>query len=105
MLDHVAVQVRDVTAAVTFYCDIFAPLGIHELMRYERADGVPVLLLSQEADSVTDRQQVLYDHVAHDYDSVFKPHVSEHYPLARAAEAITRLANRQALGKVVVTVG
>ncbi len=32
-----------------------------------------------------------------------RPHISEHYPLARAAEAITRLANRQALGKVVVT--
>ncbi len=53
--------------------------------RYERADGVPVLLLSQEADSVTDRQQVLYDHVAHDYDAVFKPHVAEHYLRKRTA--------------------
>jgi NADPH2:quinone reductase len=33
-----------------------------------------------------------------------KPHVSEHYPLARAAEAITHLASRQAMGKVVVMV-
>jgi NADPH2:quinone reductase len=32
-----------------------------------------------------------------------RPHISEHYPLSRAAEAITRLASRQALGKVVVT--
>ena len=32
-----------------------------------------------------------------------RPHVSEHYPLSRAAEAISRLANRQALGKLVVT--
>jgi NADPH2:quinone reductase len=32
-----------------------------------------------------------------------RPHVSEHFPLARAAEAISRLASRQALGKVVVT--
>jgi NADPH:quinone reductase len=32
-----------------------------------------------------------------------RPHVSEHYPLARAGEAISRLASRQALGKVVVT--
>jgi NADPH2:quinone reductase len=33
-----------------------------------------------------------------------RPHVSEHYPLARAAEAITHLASRKALGKVVVMV-
>jgi NADPH2:quinone reductase len=32
-----------------------------------------------------------------------RPHISEHYPLSRAAEAITQLASRQALGKVVVT--
>jgi SAM-dependent methyltransferase len=46
---------------------------------YGRTDDVPVLLLSREADSITGRQQVLYDHVAHDYDTVFQPHVSEHY--------------------------
>src|SRR5580692_8062575 len=33
-----------------------------------------------------------------------RPHVSEHFPLDRGAEAITHLASRQALGKVVVTV-
>lgn len=33
-----------------------------------------------------------------------KPVVSERYPLARAGEAITRLATRQAMGKIVVTV-
>ena len=33
-----------------------------------------------------------------------KPFVSERFPLARAAEAITHLASRKALGKVVVTV-
>ncbi len=33
-----------------------------------------------------------------------KPHVSEHYPLARAGEAISHLASRKAMGKVVVTV-
>lgn len=53
--------------------------------RYGRADGVPVLLLSREADAVTGRQQVLYDHVAHDYDEVFKPHVAEHYLRKRTA--------------------
>jgi SAM-dependent methyltransferase len=46
---------------------------------------VPVLLLPREADDVTGRQQALYDHVAHDYDEVFKPHVSEHYLRKRTA--------------------
>jgi NADPH2:quinone reductase len=32
-----------------------------------------------------------------------KPHVSEHFPLARAGEAIAHLASRKAMGKVVVT--
>jgi NADPH2:quinone reductase len=32
-----------------------------------------------------------------------KPHVSEHFPLARAGEAIKHLASRKAMGKVVVT--
>jgi NADPH2:quinone reductase len=34
-----------------------------------------------------------------------KPVVSERYPLARAGEAIARLAGRQAMGKIVVTMG
>ena len=33
-----------------------------------------------------------------------RPHVSEHFPLERGAEAITHLADRKALGKVVVMV-
>jgi NADPH2:quinone reductase len=33
-----------------------------------------------------------------------KPHVSERFPLARAAEAIVHLASRKAMGKVVVTI-
>ena len=53
--------------------------------RYGRQDGVPALLLSREADAVTGRQQALYDHVAHDYDEVFKPHVAEHYLRKRTA--------------------
>jgi SAM-dependent methyltransferase len=52
---------------------------------YGRQDGVPVLLLSQEADDITGRQQALYDHVAHDYDQVFQPHVAEHYLRKRTA--------------------
>jgi SAM-dependent methyltransferase len=53
--------------------------------RYGRADGVPALLLSREADQVTGRQQALYDHVAHDYDQVFREHVAEHYLKKRTA--------------------
>ncbi len=33
-----------------------------------------------------------------------RPHVSEHFPLERAGEAIAHLASRKAMGKVVVTV-
>ena len=33
-----------------------------------------------------------------------KPHVSKQYPLAEAGKAITELAERRAMGKVVVTV-
>lgn len=53
--------------------------------RYLREDGVPALLLTREADAITGRQQALYDHVAHDYDEVFKPHVAEHYLRKRTA--------------------
>ncbi|MEM1149558.1 MAG: NADPH:quinone oxidoreductase family protein [Pseudomonadota bacterium] len=37
-------------------------------------------------------------------DGKIKPHVSNHYPLERAADAITELIDRKAQGKVVVTV-
>ncbi|MEO0786911.1 MAG: NADPH:quinone oxidoreductase family protein, partial [Pseudomonadota bacterium] len=37
-------------------------------------------------------------------DGKIKPHVSNHYPLERAGEAITELIERRAQGKVVVTV-
>jgi NADPH2:quinone reductase len=49
------------------------------------------------------RQSVkeLFDYYA---EGKIRPHVSEHYPLARASEAITHLASRKAMGKVVVMV-
>ena len=53
--------------------------------RYGSTMGVPELFLSREADGVTGRVQALYDHVAHDYDQVFKPHVAEHYLRKRTA--------------------
>jgi NADPH2:quinone reductase len=34
-----------------------------------------------------------------------KPHISETFPLERAADALTRMANREVIGKVVLTVG
>ena len=37
-------------------------------------------------------------------DRKLKPHVSETYPLERAADALTAMANRQVKGKVVLTV-
>lgn len=37
-------------------------------------------------------------------DGKIKPYVSESFPLSRAPEAITHLASRQAMGKVVVTI-
>lgn len=37
-------------------------------------------------------------------DGKIKPHISERFPLAEASKAITHLASRKAMGKVVVTV-
>jgi len=36
-------------------------------------------------------------------DGKIRPHVSEHFPLAKAGDAIAHLASRKAMGKVVVT--
>ena len=52
---------------------------------YPVSRGVPELFLTREADQVTGRVQALYDHVAHDYDQVFSPHVAEHYLRKRTA--------------------
>ncbi|MCC6179561.1 MAG: class I SAM-dependent methyltransferase [Chloroflexi bacterium] len=58
-------------------------------------------MLSQEADQITGRVQALYDHVAHDYDQVFRPHVAEHY--LRKRTAVVR--NLLPYGGTVVDVG
>ncbi len=42
MLDHVAVQARNVEASVTFYLTVFAALGFQEAMRYTRPNGLVV---------------------------------------------------------------
>ncbi len=42
MLDHLALQVADVDAAVAFYVEVFAPLDVRELMRLPRPEGAVV---------------------------------------------------------------
>ncbi|MDP8924197.1 MAG: methyltransferase domain-containing protein [Chloroflexota bacterium] len=68
---------------------------------YGASSGVPELFLSREADQVTGRVQALYDHVAHDYDQVFRPHVAEHYLRKRSAVVRELLPN----GGTVLDVG
>ena len=68
---------------------------------YSSSSGVPELFLSREADQVTGRVQALYDHVAHDYDQVFRPHVAEHYLRKRTGVVRELLPN----GGTVLDVG
>ena len=42
MLDHLALQVGDVEAAATCYLRLLAPLGVKEVMRFDRPDGLVV---------------------------------------------------------------
>jgi catechol 2,3-dioxygenase-like lactoylglutathione lyase family enzyme len=39
VLDHLGLQVADVGAAATFYCDVFAAIGLREAMRHETPQG------------------------------------------------------------------
>lgn len=47
--------------------------------------GVPILLPRALADDAEARQHALYNHVAHEYDDVFRPHVARHYVVKRVA--------------------
>lgn len=42
VLDHLGVQVADVEASLAFYQRVFAPLGLHEMMRFPAGEGVVV---------------------------------------------------------------
>ncbi len=42
MLDHIGVQVADTEASLAFYLQIFAPLGIREVMRIPLGDSFVV---------------------------------------------------------------
>ena len=46
---------------------------------YEREQGVPLLFASSAGSDDVERVQAHYDHVAHEYDQVFSPHVTRHY--------------------------
>ena len=56
MLDHFGLQAQDVVASLAFYLRVFAPIGMHEAMRFPDGDsivaglagpdGVPVFWLS-----------------------------------------------------------
>ncbi len=42
MLDHVGIQVADVDASAAFYLEVFAPIGMREIMRFPVGDGLYV---------------------------------------------------------------
>jgi catechol 2,3-dioxygenase-like lactoylglutathione lyase family enzyme len=42
MIDHVGVQVADVEASLAFYLRAFAPIGIHEVLRFPHSAGFVV---------------------------------------------------------------
>jgi catechol 2,3-dioxygenase-like lactoylglutathione lyase family enzyme len=49
MLDHLALQCADVTAAADFYTRVLAPCGVRELMRYEGPGGAVVGLCGPDS--------------------------------------------------------
>lgn len=46
---------------------------------YRREEGVPLLFAAAAGAQDVARVQAHYDHVAHEYDAVFAPHVAQHY--------------------------
>jgi catechol 2,3-dioxygenase-like lactoylglutathione lyase family enzyme len=42
MLDHLSLQVADVGASVAFYTTVFAPVGMREVMRFDRGGSLVV---------------------------------------------------------------
>ncbi len=40
MLDHLGIQVADVEASAAFYLDVFAPVGMREIMRFPTDGGL-----------------------------------------------------------------
>jgi uncharacterized protein YbaR (Trm112 family) len=46
---------------------------------YRAEEGIPMLFASTAGSDDVERVQAHYDHVAHEYDQVFSPHVVRHY--------------------------
>jgi catechol 2,3-dioxygenase-like lactoylglutathione lyase family enzyme len=42
MIDHLALQSPDPAGCAAFYVSVFAPLGVHEVMRFDRSDGLVI---------------------------------------------------------------
>jgi catechol 2,3-dioxygenase-like lactoylglutathione lyase family enzyme len=42
MIDHLGLQAADVNAAAEFYLEVFAPIGMREVMRFSHPDGTVV---------------------------------------------------------------
>jgi NADPH2:quinone reductase len=84
------------------------PAGIprvpFNLMLLKGCDIVGVFWGSAVSRDPAAHQQNVKELLALYAEGKIKPYVSEHYPLDRAAEAITHLASRKAMGKVVVMV-
>lgn len=42
MLDHLGLQVTDVETSLSFYTEVFAPIGVREVMRFPQGDSLVV---------------------------------------------------------------
>ena len=42
MLDHIGLQVQDVEKSLDFYLRTFAPIGMHEVMRFPYGETIVV---------------------------------------------------------------
>ena len=70
MLDHIGLQVRDVERSLRFYLQVFAPIGMHEAMRFPAGDsivvglagpdGIPVFWLGPTTDFETRELHVAF---------------------------------------------
>ena len=70
MLDHIGIQVADVEASLAFYLGTFAPIGMHEVVRFPAGDtfvvglagpeGIPHFWLSPAADTETRELHVAF---------------------------------------------
>ncbi len=82
MIDHVGVEVADVSASLAFYLSAFAPIGVREVMRFPHGDafvvglagndGIPHFWLHQGGGAETRELHVAFS--AQDRDAVDAVH-------------------------------